>query len=293
MPGFIHNFVLSAIRWGLVPNPMQKAVDGGFVFRQEPTNKHRKKFNITTETFQDHSVHIYGIPKDGDPILYFCHGGGFVSGMFKSYYDTLGSLYRAVGCPVIAPDYPMPIETDAVSMRVWVLAHFKTIRKAYPNSAIIMGGDSAGANMALRIAQELGTSAKKDITALYILYGWLDLTRREANYPNHKEEVLLDATYMDRVTDRFRGDISADDPRISPLFGDMGDLPPVRIIAGDKDMLFAESLALIMRLRDEGHDFTHKIYNGYAHDFWLLPTPDGRRALREMAEMMYVDGKIT
>ena len=289
MPGFIHNFVLSLFRSGVIPNAMQKAVDDEFVFRQRPTDKHREEFDLTSEKFQDYFVHTYGKPKDGEPVLYFCHGGGFVAGMFKSYYDAIGPLYKALGFPVIVPDYPMPNEVDALTMRKWALAHFKKVRADYPKSPIIVGGDSAGANMALALAQELGVRAKDDIMALYILYGWLDLSRKEEEFPNNKEEVFLDAAYIPKTSDRFRGDLAADDPRISPLFGDMSNLPLTRVISADKDMLYAESLALDLRLKQNDCAYTHNVHYGYGHDFWLLPTPDGRRAMKEMARMMKGD----
>ena len=290
MPGFIHNLTLSAVRLGLVPNAMKKALDNGTVYREEPSKKHREKFGITTEVFQKYPVHFYGTPKDGDPILYFCHGGGFVAGMFKVYYEAIGALQKELNFPAIVPDYPMPPEQDVLAMRAWALTHFKKVTAEFPKSPIILAGDSAGANMALALAQdlveELGPQAKNEIMALYLLYGWFDLSRTEKEYPDNREEVLLEGPYMPKATDRFRGAIASVDPRISPLFGDMRELPLTRIISADKDMLYAESLALDMRLTQNDCAYTHNIHYGYGHDFWLFPTPDGKRATREMAEMM-------
>jgi len=289
MPGLIHNFVLMLLRHEVMPNPMKIALEKGFVFRTKPTDKHVKKFNVSLHEFQDWSVFHYGDPKDGEPILYFCHGGGFVAGMFKSYYDAIGPLYKALGHPIVVPDYPMPGEVDAMTMRNWVLNHFKFVRAEYPNSKIIVAGDSAGANMALALAQDLKAKAPEMIDTLYSLYGWLDLTRQEEDFPDNKEEVLLRGDLTPDAAARFHADIPAADPRISPLFGDLGQLPPMRIITAAKDMLYAESIELDRRLTELGAGHSYKCYDKYAHDFWLLPTPDGRRGLKEMAAMMRED----
>ncbi len=283
MPSLIHNIVLAVVRAELIPNAMKIALEKDFVFRRPPTDKYVQKFDVSTELFRDYPVYSYGRPLDGQPLLYFCHGGGFLAGMFKAYFDTLGPLSKSLNYPMIVPDYPMPREVTALQMREWVLAHFKKTRSQYPNSDIIVGGDSAGANMALALAQDLGSSAKADIAQLYLLYGWYDLTRAESDYPQNKEEVLLRSDGIVLATDRFRGDLSAEDPRISPLFGSLTDLPPIHMISADKDMLYAESQALEAALIENQQTVSHFTYKNYAHDFWLLPSPDGRKALRAMA----------
>ena len=289
MPGIIHNLILTVYRAGLVPNPMKKALETGRVIRQRPAKRHVNKVGVKTDEFEGNRVHIYGTPQDGEPVMYYCHGGGFLIGMIHPYFDFVGWLHKAIGFPVIVPDYPMPVETDAVSMQAWVKAHFRSVLRQYPNSPIILAGDSAGAHMALRLTQELNVQERKSIAGLYSLFGWLDLTRQEADYPDNKEEVLLRADLVGKAIDRFRVDIPPDDPRISPLFGGLSDLPPVRIITGDKDMLYLESLDLAARLDAAGQPFLIKTYKGFAHDFIMFPSPDGKRGIRDIAAMIKSD----
>ena len=286
MPSIAHNIVLWAFRRGFVPNPMQIALEKGFVFRKPPDDKHVEKFDVSVSSFQEFPLYTYGKPADGDPILYFGHGGGYLAGMFKAYFDGIGALYRALGFPIIVPDYPMPVETDALTTRQWTLDHFKSVRAEFPKSPIIVGGDSAGANLTLALAQDLGSDAKHDIHALFMLFGWFDLTRAEANFPVNKEEVLLSPDGIFGAAERFRGVMSATDPRISPIFGKFEDLPKIYMISGDKDMLFADSQDLEAKLKELGHPYSHFTHKGYAHDIWLLPSPDGRRALKHIATTM-------
>ncbi len=289
MPSFTHNLILTAYRMGLVPNPMKKALDTGRVIRQRPSDKHVKKFDLRTEQFEGSPVYNYGVPNDGDPILYYCHGGGYVIGMLEPYFDLTGNLYKALQFPVIVPEYPMPLEIDALSMRQWVLNHFNSVLENYPKSPIILAGDSAGANMALALAQELPKNRRKSIAGLYMLFSWLDLRRGEADYPEHKEEVLLHREYMEGVTDRFRGDLAAADPRISPIFGALDQLPPMRIISADRDMLYEDSTELDRLMSAGNYPYTHHTYEGYGHDFWMFPSSDGRKAISKITANMKED----
>ncbi|NNE57946.1 MAG: alpha/beta hydrolase [Hellea sp.] len=293
MPSLIHKFILAVYRTGLVPNPMKMALENGRVIRQHPKEKQQKKYKIATDKFQDFRVHSYGVPKDGEPILYFCHGGGFLIGMIEPYFDMIGNLQKELEFPAIAPDYPMPTETDAIGMQAWIKAHFKATQAAFPNSKFIIAGDSAGAHMALRLAQQLSEEdrdpAIANIVGLYIMFGWLDLSRTESDYPHNKEEVLLEACVIGGAIDRFRGDIASNDARISPLFGSLNDLPPVRIVSGGKDMLYEESIALEKRLNEIGESLIHKKFSAYAHDFIMFPSSDARKGIRDIAEMMRAD----
>lgn len=286
MAGIVHNIALAAFRHGLVPNPMAKALEKGFVFRTKPTQKMNAKYDLSATEFEASAVYTYGAPKDGEPLLYYGHGGGYLAGMFASYFDAIGRLYKALGMPVIAPDYPMPPDVDAARTREWTLAHFRKVLADYPNSPIIVAGDSAGANLALALVQELKPKERKRISGLFMLYSWLDLTRTTADYPVHKAEVLLDAELVPEAAKRFAGDIDLGSATVSPMFGDLKGLPDVYIVTADLDMLYQDSIDFRAKAEAAGNAVHWTEHKNYAHDFWLLPTPDGQRALKDMAADM-------
>ena len=168
----------------------------------------------------------------------------------------------------------------------WTLAHFRNVLDSYPNSPIIVAGDSAGSNLTVALAQGLNADERARINALFVLYAWLDLTRVEADYPNNKEEVLLRADLIPLASERFAGDTPLDDPMISPLYGEVGNLPHIHVITGDKDMLHQDSLDFLKRVKNKGGSIDVTNHTGYGHDFWLFPTPDGARETRNMAALM-------
>jgi len=180
----------------------------------------------------------------------------------------------------------MPLETDAQGMRDWTLAHFLQLRQDFPDSPIILAGDSAGANLILALTQALSQTDRANVPSVFLLYGWFNLDRISQDYPVNKEEVLLSADLIPKTAIRFAGDMPLNDPSISPIFGKLNDLPELHIVSADKDMLYQDSIDLEQKATDAGVKVQHTTHYGYGHDFWLFPTPDGNKAVKALAEDM-------
>ncbi len=257
------------------------------VIRQDPTPRQIKNNNMTTESFLNRPVFVFGEPVNGNPILYFCHGGGFVTGMFKQYYDAVGRIHRNLGHPVICPDYPMPPETSAQGLLDFNLACFRNVRSRYPDSPILISGDSAGGHMTLTLTQALEQDERDTVTAIFPLFPVSDMRKPQDDEPFHREEVLLHKKNMEGIRARFVGEFKRDDPIISPICGDLTNLPPVHIYSADKDPLYGDALELEAAFKANGQDHSHYVFEGYGHDFILFfPTPDGRRGLNRLTDHM-------
>lgn len=287
MPGLIHRSAIAFIRKFPLPDPFALGLKENIVIRQDPTNGQIIKHNITIETFQEQPVYVYGKPTNGEPILYFCHGGGFITGMFKQYYDAVGRLHKKLGHPVICADYPMPPETTAQGLLDFNLACFRNARESYPDSPILIAGDSAGGHMTMTLTQALSKKEREAVSAIFPLFPVVDMRREQDDEPYAKEEVLLHKKNMDGVRARFVGDFDLANPIISPICGELTDLPPVHIYSADKDPLHIDSLDLAAAFKKSGQAHTHHVFNGFGHDFFLFfPTPDGTKGLRRLTDHM-------
>jgi len=287
MPGLIHRFVISLLNKFPLPDPMALGLKENIVIRQDPTASQLSKNKISTESFMDRPVFVYGEPANGKPILYFCHGGGFITGMFKQYYDAVGRLHKKLGHPVICPDYPMPPETTAQGLLDFNLACFRNVRASYPDSPILISGDSAGGHMTLTLTQALSKDERDAVTAIFPLFPVTDMRKLQDDQPFHREEVLLHKKNMNGVRARFVGNFERDNPIISPICGDLTNLPPVHIYSADKDPLFGDSLDLEAAFKNNGQAHSHHVFEGYGHDFFLFfPTPDGKKGLTRLVDHM-------
>ena len=85
------------------------------------------------------------------------------------------------------------------------------------------------------------------------------------------------------IAQSWAGDLALDDPRVSPLFGVLTDLPPVEVWVGTRDITLPDCRELERRM-PVGAAFALHVEDGAIHDYPLLPTPEGRAASREMAD---------
>ena len=122
--------------------------------------------------------------KEDEIVLYFFHGGGFISGSSASKTDffdklllqmrqTYGKPFRIFSLDYhLAPEYafPAPIE-EAVDGYQWLIE-----QQNIPASRICISGDSSGGTIALSMVLELQKQQRWDLPkAMILISPWVDL----------------------------------------------------------------------------------------------------------------------
>ena len=79
----------------------------------------------------------------------------------------------------------------------------------------------------------------------------------------------------------YSGDLARDDPRVSPLFGDLEGLSPIAIFSGTSDILIVDGRRLAKRLDEPGMpEHVYYEYKDMFHVWMLLPVPEGGASAR-------------
>jgi acetyl esterase/lipase len=81
----------------------------------------------------------------------------------------------------------------------------------------------------------------------------------------------------------YAGKLSPTDPRVSPLFGTLGGLPPIAVIAGTHDLLYPDARRLADKALQEGARLALHEYDGLFHVFVAVGLPETRRAMDQIA----------
>ncbi len=76
----------------------------------------------------------------------------------------------------------------------------------------------------------------------------------------------------------YRGELTVDDPLVSPLFGSLDGLGPVTLFCGTRDILLADTERFIPLAEAAGLPLDAHIGEGMIHNYPLLPIPEGRAA---------------
>ncbi len=249
-----------------------------------PRAKWRRRFEIVESAacgFPVVTVLPRGGAKPGAPHLFYLHGGGYVMDIAAVHWDTVLRLCLDLGASATVPLYPLAPEHKASGVLGAIEALYDDLADRYGVAAITVMGDSAGGGMSLALVQILRDRGKVLPNSVVLYSPWLDATvSGEGQAAIEPRDRMLAIEGLRACGRLYAGDLPLDDPRVSPLFGEMEGLPPMAIFAGSSDILCIDARRLAARL--EGDAIPRHIYREYAdmgHVWMLLPIPEGRRAL--------------
>jgi len=214
-------------------------------------------------------------PKAGRlPILIYLHGGGWVWNSIDTHDRLMRDTAAAGGVAVLGPDYalspeaafPQALEECAALVR-WAAREGASL--GLDPSRIILGGDSAGANLAMGVALLLrATDPDLRLSGLMLNYGVFDADLDTASYREFADGYFLTRDkmrfywdcYCPRPADRLN-------PLAAPLRADLAGLPPTLLHVAELDVLAAENHAFAAKLRAAGVPLSFELFPGTAHGF--------------------------
>ncbi len=227
------------------------------------------------------------------PCLLYFHGGGFVIGDVESHDPPLRYLTKTSGCSILSVDYrlgpefqyPIPWE-DAISSYKWVKEHGKAL--GIESKKIAVGGDSAGANLAISIS----TRAKKEKLTLplfqLLIYPWIDLIQEQNSMEEYADGYALTRNLIHYFKKHsVPNPKDWEDPRVTPFQqNSFSHTPPTNLVIAGFDPLQDEGLAYAELLKKAKVPLETKIYDTLIHGFFDLGrgVPAAKNALTDIAD---------
>lgn len=269
-----------------------------FVFRDEgdfDAAKTQKNFNVPDpprviarrSEKVDHATRAFWVDRQNADrgVLVYLHGGAFYFGPVKEHWEYLGRICKQTqmaGIMVdyaIAPQEPFPIGLDQMIDLVNDL-------DLGPNWFFL--GDSSGAGMAVSATYRLKSMNGPTPTKLILMSPWVDLTLENPDIDlNKHEDVMMTVERLSGAAEAYLAGADPKDPLISPMFGDLANLPPTLIQMGTADLLLADCRKFYRKCLDAGVDVRYEEYPDAFHDFMMLSIlPEARKALRSQGEFV-------
>lgn len=219
-------------------------------------------------------VRLYTPPDldDPAPLLIFFHGGGFVYCDLETHDGLCRSLAVNGQCMVasvdyrLAPEYSFPAAPDdALAAVNWLIGN--ACRLDVDTSRIVVGGDSAGGNLAAGVAQVV-----PGLAGQLLIYPWLDMRmRHRSHYVNGSGYMLTRASLL-WFRSHYLADLSQrNDPRASPILTPLlTGLPRAFILTAGYDPLRDEAVDYGRRMSEAGVPVYHSEYAGQIHGFAMM-----------------------
>ncbi len=247
-----------------------------------------RKLIFSTVTFGIFKArHITRRENANNKVILYLHGGAYTAGDLK-YASGFGSILCArtgadVLCPAyrLAPEHPFPAALhDAVACYEYLL------EEGNDPENISLVGESAGGGLIFATAMELKAAGLPLPHKLVAISPWADLTFSGSSYEdNRSADPSLSEDLLRRYAVMYAGD-DADNPLVSPVFGDLCGLPPALIIAGADELLLSDAHSLAERIAGCGGFCELIVEDGMWHVYPLFSCPEADAALNKINEFL-------
>lgn len=216
-------------------------------------------------------VRVHPVKHSDDArVLLYLHGGGFTLGSHRTHKSITSHIARASTAPVVVPNYRLAPEHPYPAALDDTLSVYRKLLEHSLPSDIAIGGDSAGAGLALQAVLAMPDAGLPTPAALLLISPWVDLSLSGDSHQQMRDvDPMLADSWLRRAADAYRGDIPAHDPRVSSLFADLRGLPPTLVQVGRDEILLSDAQRLTERALAAGVDLRLEVETGLWHDYQL------------------------
>jgi acetyl esterase/lipase len=185
-------------------------------------------------------------------VYLYIHGGAFVFGGGPFARAHAANNADKLGALCVSVDYRMPPDHPFPAGPRDCIAVYEALLERYPASRIVIGGSSAGGNIAASAALMIRDEGLPRPAGVVLLTPEVDLTEAGDSFrTNEWLDVVLKGGLAE-CNALYAGDAPLDDPYLSPLFADLASFPPSFIQTGTRDLFLSNSVLFHRKLRALG-----------------------------------------
>jgi acetyl esterase/lipase len=228
-------------------------------------------------------------PARAGRVLIHLHGGGYVMGGGEAGVaeGVLGAHYARA--PVLSVDYRMPPDHPHPAAVDDAVAVWRAVIEGHAPASAGVFGTSAGGGLMLAMVLKLKALGLPLPGALAAGTPWADLTGQGDSYAvNRGVDGRL--TQYEGVAEGmarlYAGDVSLDDPLISPVYGDFAGFPPTILTTGTRDLLLSDTVRVYRRLRAAGVEARLEVHEAMSHaDYcYAVDSPESATVFQDIVD---------
>ena len=241
-----------------------------------------EQLGSTVESRSVNGVSVFVVTPDGvddgsdQPIYLDIHGGSLVMGGGKACEVMARRMAAQVEMQTWSVDYRMPPDHPYPAPLDDIVAVYRGLLDVQAPEHIVVGGGSAGGNLAAALILRARDEGLPLPAALVLLTPEIDLTESGDSFQtNLGIDCVLTASLADSIA-LYADNHDLWDPYLSPLFGDLAiPFPPTFLQAGTRDLFLSNAVRMHRRLRSGGVDAELHVFEAMPHGgFFGAPEDD-------------------
>jgi monoterpene epsilon-lactone hydrolase len=224
---------------------------------------------------------------EGGPVVFFCHGGGYMLGAASENRTWAGRLARAVGGRVLgfdyrlAPEHAYPAQQeDACTAYRWLLA------QGQDPAEVAFVGESAGGGLVVSTLIALRDAGDPLPAAAVVTSPLVDFTLSSGSLDTNVDtDAFVTREVLTMMMDAFLQ--GQDAHEASPMFRDLSGLPPLLAQVGTGETSYDDSARLVEAAKHAGVDATLEPWEGMFH-LWhgFADLPQAKQATDRIGEFI-------
>jgi epsilon-lactone hydrolase len=222
------------------------------------------------------------------PLYLFLHGGAFVFGAGRFAMAAGAKAADELGMTTLSVDYRTPPENPFPAALEDGFAVYREMLAGAGERKIVIGGSSAGANLAAAVTLLIRDRGLPPPAAVVLLTPEADLTEAGDTFRCNE---LLDVNLKVGVPEcntLYAAGHALTDPYLSPLFADFTrGFPPTLIQSGTRDLFLSNSVLMHRKLRRAGIEAELHVWEAMPHGgFGFGAAPENDEIAREVRQFI-------
>ncbi|MEV6822417.1 alpha/beta hydrolase [Nocardiopsis dassonvillei] len=228
--------------------------------------------------FASYTVLARDREEDPDKAVLYVHGGSYISEI-SPWHWVLISRMADVGCRVEVPIYGLAPQHTYREAFGFLHTVYRDLLEHVVPERTVFAGDSAGAGLALALAQTLPEEGLPQPARLILVSPWTDLTMSNPDIAEVEgRDPWLSPVGLKEAAKVWAGGDDLSLPRLSPVNGVLSGLPPMDLYIGTRDVFLPDTRRLRALVARAGGEVDLHEEEGAFHVYPLVPVPEGSRA---------------
>ena len=223
-----------------------------------------------------------------EAVILYIHGGGFVSGSASASRAYCSMLAKYSGFRVISAEYGLSPECTFPEGIEDCYNILRVIRKKYPDSKVVLAGESAGGNLSIALALKARDRGRRSIAAVISHSPVADLTGSLDRSEHDIEDFTVFPGFEEPMAIAYAGDADLKNPYISPIYGDFNGFPPIFLTCAYNETLYVDAMTIYKKCKAAGVNTKMVQMKGAFHAFATMGSraPETERILMENVEFI-------
>lgn len=222
-----------------------------------------------------------------DYTIIYLHGGAYVNEMMAFHWAMLENISNLFKSYILIPDYPLAPRHNYKEAYDDLTKLYSQYIQEHPDKKVILMGDSAGAGLAIGLAQYWHKNNIAQPHKIIALSPWLDLSMENEEIKDYQpldpmlkvEKLKIDAQYWANGTD-------LKDPMLSPMYGDLTGLKDITLFVGTHEIFYPDITKFYKKLQENNITSRLFIGEGLNHVYPAFPIPEAKVALQQIVDII-------